>query len=158
MQVSLMKAVLDQYKLVEEAVTKDREERQADRELPNYIKNRFKELDSKVEKLEEAFNFSGRTLTRVDGAVNALSSMVSSLAHNLSLAVPTSLPQELTKKLRSILGLPEKQTLLEALESKGSLRDTLAELRVRLQDLQAVEELALKAIESSEKSEVTNER
>lgn len=158
MHATLMKAVLDQYKLVEEGVNRDREERQADREFPSYVKNRFKELDAKMGKVEEALNFSGRTLTRMDAAVNSLSSMVSSLAHNLTLAIPTSLSQELTKKLRAVIGLPEKQTLLEALENKGSLRDTLAEFRVRLQDLRAVEELALKAVESSEKSEVTNER
>lgn len=163
MTLALMRGVLDQYKTVEQLALRDQEERQVDRELPNYMKNRFKDLDDRLSKIEEALNFSGRTQARVEAGIDALSKMVSSLAHNLTLAVPTNLLQELTKRLNSVLGIPEAQTLwgalsaqIRAFEQKGSLRDTLAELRVKIQDLQAVEELALKAIDSTEKIEATD--
>lgn len=133
---------------------------QSDREFYSYMKNRFKDLDARLGKIEESMHLSSRTLTRVDAGMNSLSTLVTSAIAGLK---PMDMATEAFKHIRPMLGLTEGQTLagllaerFKLLEGGSLLRSTLTELRAKLSDLQAIEELALKAIEASEKSEVNN--
>ena len=160
MNLEMMKLTAEQHKTVDlalrgtqELLEKDQELTQAEQEFPRYVKNQFKELENRLSKLEESASTGARTLARLDAGITALSA-------NLGTLVP---------KISSLLGLTEGQTLMSQLgpilrealgnlKQTGSIRDVLAELRAKIKDLSAVEDLAMKAVESIEQGEVTNER
>lgn len=149
MNVALMKGVIDQYKLVEKALADKSHEvldyTQADKDFHNFVKNKFKDLEQRLGKQEEATGFSARTLTRLDAGISVLAAAITPI-------VP---------KLSELLGLRDGQTLLKEIEVALSLyfgklskvdsgQQVLSELRSKIKDLSAIEDLAMRAIESME--------
>jgi hypothetical protein len=152
MNVSLMKHVLVQYEAVETAINREREQTkeisQAEKEFPNYVKNRLKELEAKIDKQYESLSFAAKTLARVEADIKSLPSMVSSILPSIS----------------KMLGVPEGKTLTIHVDSlmkhylvkltgreMGTLRDLLSGLRAKIADLDAVEDLAMRTVEAIEK-------
>jgi len=128
---------------------------QSEKEFPSYVKNRFKEIDEKLDRMTERLNrtsdgvtTAGVLLSKVDAGLQALHKMTPEwfqwLAGLIGLQPQETMSTLLDKKLTFYLG---------KLTGDQALKDVLAELRTKLRDLSSIEDLALKAIEAAEGKE-----
>lgn len=150
MNTQLMKLTADQHIIVDKALTKsqeilEKESSQAKQEFPNFVKNRFKELEDRLTSIEESTSTGARTLTRLDAGLAALATAVGSIAPTVSQRI-----EDLARHYA--------KSLFEKVDQVGAVRAVISELRSKLSDLSAVEDLAMKVIDTVEKGEVTNER
>lgn len=143
---------------------------QADNEVIPYMRNRMKELDSRLSAMEQALKgqhsalaLATNTLFRVDAGVQSLTSSVSATieaVHKMNSGAIAAAVHNAVQKILGFSDAPKGTTLmsfmrgaLQELRGEHQLRETLAELRAKLKDLHAVEELAMRAIEETEASQ-----
>lgn len=142
-----------------EVIRRELEQSQAEKEFVSYVKNRFKELDERLKKIENSTATTSRTLTDIDTTFQAfLISLIPNwveFGEKLNGGIVTELKSYLHQEIQPTLvnihtGI---QQLWKRLGTVDSAKGVLLEFRNRLGDLRAVEDLAMKVIETAEKGD-----
>jgi hypothetical protein len=152
----VLETVASTYAGVETAINKLTEEKQIDRDFPNYMKNRVKELTEKITLLEKKLTdndnhilVANRTLARIEADQKSLmpgfADGFGMILTALGVAKGSNLVQHIEASIKKHVGRSSNANLA---------RDVFAQLRAKLQDLEAIDDLAMKAVESMEKDDV----
>lgn len=157
--IKLMQEILAQYEELNGA-TESKEETQAQKEFQSYIKNRFKEMDEKLISIDNRIINNAKVTAQLRDALASYPAIAEATLAKVTALFGFSEENNLVSVINNLLAThftnlkgrldTTLDKYLGKLTNAGLVRDSLAELRLKIKDLKAVEDLAIKVIEATE--------